>query len=99
MNQPPPPNQAPTAAFAAPTCTTGEACDFTDGSSDPDGTVVAWNWDFGDGAISTQQNPSHVYSAGGSYPVKLRVTDNDNAQSSEVQQTVTVNDPPPPPGT
>jgi PKD repeat protein len=98
VNQPPPPNQAPTAAFSAPTCTTGQACDFTDGSSDPDGTVVAWNWDFGDGASSSQQNPSHVYGASGSYTVKLQVTDNDNAQSSEVQQTVTVNDPPPPTG-
>ncbi len=95
VNEPPPPNQAPTAAFAAPTCTTGQACDFTDGSSDPDGSVVAWSWDFGDGSSSTQQNPSHVYTASGSYPVKLRVTDNDNAQSPEVQQTVTVNDPPP----
>jgi PKD repeat protein len=91
----PPPNQAPTAAFAAPTCTTGEACGFTDGSSDPDGNVVAWNWDFGDGGNSSQQNPTHVYNTSGSYPVKLRVTDNDNDQSPEVQQTVTVNDPPP----
>ncbi|MFL5448275.1 MAG: PKD domain-containing protein, partial [Gemmatimonadales bacterium] len=98
VNEPPPPNQAPTAAFAAPTCTTGQACNFTDGSSDPDGTVVAWSWDFGDGENSSQQNPTHVYNASGPYTVKLRVTDNDNAQSSEVQQTVTVNDPPAPAG-
>ncbi|MFL5513213.1 MAG: PKD domain-containing protein [Gemmatimonadales bacterium] len=98
VNEPPPPNQAPTAAFAAPTCTTGQACNLTDGSSDPDGTVVAWSWDFGDGENSSQQNPTHVYNASGPYTVKLRVTDNDNAQSSEVQQTVTVNDPPAPAG-
>ncbi len=32
-------------------------------------------WDFGDGNTSTQQNPSHVYSAAGTYFVKLKITD------------------------
>jgi PKD repeat protein len=58
---------------------------------------MAWNWDFDDGgAKSNEQSPSHTYSASGSYNVKLRVTDDDNAQSSEVQHAVTVSDPPPP---
>ena len=34
-----------------------------------------WLWDFGDGAISTEQHPRHVYKNAGSYSVKLRVTD------------------------
>jgi PKD repeat protein len=98
VSAPPPPNEAPTAAFSAPTsCTAGEPCQFTDESNDPDGRVMAWNWDFDDGgAKSNEQSPSHTYSASGSYNVKLRVTDDDNAQSSEVQHAVTVSDPPPP---
>src|SRR3989449_451082 len=75
------PNQAPTAAFTAscPTLT----CSFTDQSSDPDGSVTSWQWTFGDGTTgSTAQNPSHTYSAGGSYTVTLTVTDNQGAQNS-----------------
>src|SRR5207244_2496041 len=59
------PNQPPTAAFT-PSCT-GLTCTFTDQSSDPDGTVASWSWNFGDGQTATQQNPSHTYAAGGSY--------------------------------
>ena len=36
--------------------------------------ATSWSWDFGDGATSTQQNPSHVYSAAGNYAVTLAVT-------------------------
>lgn len=46
---------------------------FTDQSS---GVISAWLWDFGDGASgSTEQNPSHIYSGPGLYPVSLTVTD------------------------
>ncbi len=62
---------------------------FTDGSSDPDGNIASWNWDFGDGSTSTDQNPGHAYSSPGSYTVKLTVTDNEGA-SSAVSKTVTV---------
>ncbi|MFC2141004.1 PKD domain-containing protein, partial [Acidobacteriota bacterium] len=48
---------------------------FTDTSTDPDGTIVSWLWDFGDGNTSTQQNPSHTYAADGTYTVTLTVTD------------------------
>jgi PKD repeat protein len=95
VNEPPPPNQAPTAAFTAPSCITGQSCQFTDGSTDSDGTVVEWEWDFDDsGAKSTAQHPSHTYNSSGTYDVKLRVRDDDGAQSSEVQHAVTVTDPP-----
>lgn len=46
---------------------------FTDGSSF---NPTSWSWDFGDGATSTQQNPSHTYTTGGSYPVKLTASNN-----------------------
>lgn len=43
---------------------------FTDTST---GQPVAWSWDFGDGTTSTLENPVHVYSEGGSYPVTLTI--------------------------
>jgi PKD repeat protein len=98
VTAPPPPNQDPTAAFDPPGCTTGEACQFTDGSNDSDGSVVGWDWDFDDsGAKSTEKNPVHTFNASGTYDVKLRVTDDDGAQSDEVQHEVVVTDPAPPP--
>ena len=48
---------------------------FTDESKDPDGYIVEWLWDFGDGASSTQENPKHQFKRGGEYTVRLTVTD------------------------
>jgi len=56
-----------------------ETVQFTDGSTDGNGAVVSWNWTFGDGATSSQQNPSHAYSTAGTYTVTLQVTDDDGA--------------------
>ncbi len=39
------------------------------------GGVVAWEWDFGDGAVSSSRNPVHIYRKAGIYRVRLRVTD------------------------
>jgi len=75
-----PANQSPTASFTS-SCT-NLVCDFTDTSSDPDGTVVGWAWDFGDGEVSSQQNPQHTYEVGGLHTVTLMVTDNDAAASA-----------------
>jgi hypothetical protein len=47
------------------------------GSSDTDGTIVSYLWDFGDGETSTSQNPTHAYNQEGSYNVTLTITDND----------------------
>ncbi len=51
-------------------------CIFTDESIDPDGSIVSWMWDFGDGGISDEQNPSYSYDNAGTYAVSLTVTDN-----------------------
>lgn len=57
--------------------------DFTSsGSSDPDGTLVAYAWDFGDGATSTAVNPSHAYTTPGEYVATLTVTDNQGVSTS-----------------
>lgn len=50
---------------------------FTDKSQGP---AATWQWDFGDGTTSTEQNPSHVYSDAGTYTVTLTVS---NANDSD----------------
>ena len=64
---------APKADFTSATAniTEGETINFEDIS---DGDPDTWQWDFGDGNTSNQQNPSHVYSSGGSYTVELVVS-------------------------
>ena len=49
------------------------------GSTDPDGTIASYLWDFGDGSTSTGARPSHTYTATGNYTVVLVATDNDGA--------------------
>jgi PKD repeat protein len=61
------------------------------GSSDVDGTVVSYRWDFGDGsAAGSGATPSHVYVAAGGYTVTLTVSDNEGLAGS-VSQSVTIN--------
>jgi arylsulfatase A-like enzyme len=68
----------------------GLAVQFSsDGSSD-EGTVDAWVWQFGDGAVSTSRNPSHTYAQAGTYVVTLGVTDNDGVGSDLVSIKVVV---------
>ncbi|MHB1137550.1 MAG: PKD domain-containing protein [Microthrixaceae bacterium] len=53
------------------------------GSVDADGTIVGYEWDFGDGsAVSSSANPSHLYGAEGSYTATLTVTDDDGATAT-----------------
>ncbi len=72
---PPPVNQQPAASFEF--FTTGLTVDFTDTSIDPDGFIVSWEWDFGDGNSSSQQHPIHTYDTANTYIVTLTVTDDD----------------------
>ena len=46
-------------------------------SSDPDGTISTYHWQFGDGTGASAIKPTHTFSAPGSYTVTLTVTDND----------------------
>ena len=84
-------NQAPV-AIASATPTSGNApltVQFSsDGSYDPDGAIAAYSWDFGDGSTSGEPNPSHTYSAAGTYTASLTVTDQDGATGSA---TVSIN--------
>jgi hypothetical protein len=67
----------------------GLAVAFVDQSTDPDGHIVAWSWDFGDGTTSTEQNPTHTYAAAGTYQVTLLVTD-DGRNTRGLVRPVTV---------
>jgi len=75
-------NQPPSAGFTY--STSGTEVAFTDQSSDPDGSIVAWDWDFGDGGSSAVQNPTHGFAAG-SYTVTLTVTDDAGASAASAQ--------------
>jgi hypothetical protein len=70
-----PPNQPPAASFSS-SCQE-LACGFNGtASSDPDGTITSYAWDFGEGATATGAQPMHTFAAAGTYLVKLTVTDN-----------------------
>lgn len=62
------------------------------GSTDPDGAISSYAWNFGNGATSASPSPTAVYNAPGSYTVTLTVTDNDGA-SAVKSITVVVNPP------
>ena len=84
----PVPNEVPVAGFSF---TPSDLSVAFDGSlsTDSDGTVVGWAWQFGDGETATTQKPSHVYAEAGSYQVKLTVTDDDGGTDS-ITKSVTV---------
>jgi PKD repeat protein len=77
-----PPNEPPVAKFT-PNPTTDEAPALISfvptGSSDPDGTIVLYTWDYGDGKTINGRVARHTYDEPGNYLVKLTVTDNEGA--------------------
>ena len=95
---PPPPNVVPSAAFSASSDGLSVTVD-AGSSSDVDGLVSGWTWDFGDGTTSVDGPvTSHAYATAGTYTITLTVADDDGELSSAVSQEVMVQDAPLPGG-
>ncbi|MFO7999148.1 MAG: PKD domain-containing protein [Bacteroidales bacterium] len=84
-------NTPPTASFTFTTNDLTASFDAS-GSSDSDGTIASYAWDFGDGTTGSGITASRTYSAAGTYTVKLMVTDNEGATDSQTK-SVTVTAP------
>jgi PKD repeat protein len=83
------PNAAPVASFTSQ-CTSWK-CGFDSSlSSDSDGTIQSYAWNFGDGTTGSGVSPNHTYTANGTYSVTLTVTDNQNKASTPLSHSVTV---------
>ncbi len=57
-------------------------------SSDKDGTIKKYEWDFGDGGSAVGEAVSHTFNTAGSFPVVLRVTDDGGATDTATQTIV-----------
>ncbi|RLF28675.1 MAG: hypothetical protein DRJ99_04200, partial [Thermoplasmata archaeon] len=77
-------NSPPIATFTySPTNPTDlDTIQFTSTSSDFDGIITNYTWDFGDGSVSYEENPQHKYANSGVYTVTLTLKDNENATNS-----------------
>jgi PKD repeat protein len=85
--------QPPLASFTS-TCS-GLTCGF-DGSSssDPDGTIISYSWNFGDGTLGSGPTASHTYAAVGTFTVALIVTDNAGVTGAQSKNVTVVSIPP-----
>ena len=59
-----------------------EVLEFLDRST---GSIDSWQWDFGDGYSSTEQNPTHIYTTGGIYTVSLTIV-NGSARDTKLKE-------------
>ena len=87
-NAPPRAEAGPNRSAAAGTAITLDGS----GSSDADGTIASYAWDFGDGSSGAASSASHAWSVAGSYLVKLTVTDDEGAIGEDFTLVV-VSDP------
>ncbi len=87
------PNSAPTARMLA-SVTTGFAPLLVQfegsGSSDPDGTIVSYSWNFGDGTTGSGISPDKTFTRTGRFTVTLTVKDNDGSTST-TSKVISVN--------
>ena len=88
---PPPVDNLPPVAVASPDGISVKVrveVQFYSSSSDSDGTITGYSWDFMDGKFSTEANPLHKFTKAGTYPVTLTVTDNGGVTNSD---TIAIN--------
>ncbi|NIO63389.1 MAG: PKD domain-containing protein, partial [Gammaproteobacteria bacterium] len=87
-------NRSPTASFteSATTVYTDEMIYFNATASyDPDGSIVSYFWDFGDGANASGVTVAHAFSDDGVYTVTLTVTDNDGSADTATSTKTILN--------
>ena len=97
---PPPANQIPTASFtASPLAGTAPLLVSFDASasSDPDGSIAAYAWNFGDGGTASGLTATHTYAVAGNYTARLTVTDDVGAMASASRDIVVTSGTTPPP--
>jgi PKD repeat protein len=84
------PNQPPRAVINGPTSgKVGEVLSFNaNGSTDSDGTIASYVWNFGDGGTGNGLNITHTYNAAGNYDITLTVTDNGGLSHSATHRVV-----------
>lgn len=91
-------NRAPIASFTA-TPGTGQAplnvAFNAAASSDPDGGIASYAWNFGDGGAGTGVAPTHTFATVGTFTVTLVVTDNSGATGTTARTVTTTSGPPP----
>ena len=75
-------NPLPIADFTPNYACIDHAVIFTDLSTVNGGNIISWNWNFGDGNVSQQQNPIHTYLSTGTFTATLTVVDNKGCSST-----------------
>lgn len=81
---------SPTVDFTVAELCEGDLTAFTDATTIPAGTIIGWEWDFGEGGTSPLEDPTHTYAAFGTYDVKLVAT-SDNGCKDSVTIPITIN--------
>jgi PKD repeat protein len=85
---------SPTIDFNNNTVCLGKSVDFTDLSTAPSGnSFINWQWNFGDGGTSSEQNPSHSFNTPGATKVSLTATTNVGCSNS-IERNIVVNENP-----
>jgi len=77
--------ELPVVNFAPDSSCFGQEVPFTDLSNSSGEEIISWNWQFGDGGSSTEQNPLHSYAAEGTYQVTLEIENNFGCTDSLVK--------------
>ncbi len=85
-----PPNPGTASVSPASGLAAGTSFAFSSsGASDPNGDALSYSWDFGDGGTATGTTATHVFNSGGTFTVRLTVSDGKASASTTTTATVT----------